>query len=242
METPGPIEAQKQSPPPHQASLLGLPRELRDKIYRYLFKPENGYLQPFHHRNWGGMKRWPIQRIEIDILCASKQLCAEAQQILYDENTFASTPNFLKGEKRKAALARVKTIKISLYFFLGKVDITNVIEFLAHYPEMEPFEWSLRAFAHGPLDSRGQLGISEISGRIMLCSVFNNARGFLYLCRKTKEEVRIKPGERYVMEGLKRWVNLRARPMEFQHVAAVSWDEFKRKSLPARELGLITEV
>lgn len=237
-----PIEAQDQSTspppsPPPRASLLGIPIELRDKIYQWLFKSKNGYLQPYHHENWNMMPRWRIRRLSTSILCVNKQLYAEAKHILYTDNVFAITPSFLRLETQQAALARVKTIKLAIHFFAYRVDITNVIEFLARYTDWEPLEWTLRSFAHGSIDVRAQLGISLMNGRCILRTVYMNARGFLYLRRKEKgEELVIDPGERWVLEGLKRWVRWYS-PTESQEIANLVWDEFERKRYEPEPAG-----
>lgn len=206
MENPIPAEAQKQSlesssSPPPQASLLGLPRELRNKIYRSLLNPEEA--KPQNYRYTALIKNelpWPVGRLE-NILYANKQLRAE----VYDENMLCISSYFLKFQSRQAALACAEKIKFTLHFSEYKIDTTDIIEFRKRYPEAEPVEWFLRVCTYGPRDSIGLLEITEDNGRVTLRSVHRNPCAFLYLCRKKKDPVEYWPEQRGIMEDLKMW-------------------------------------
>lgn len=85
--TPTSNDAGDQFPITTSSPFLCIPRELRDKIYRSILKATQSNLRKSHNAIL--MTFLEIARVDTDILTVNKQISAEAQEILYNENTFS---------------------------------------------------------------------------------------------------------------------------------------------------------
>ena len=150
------------------SSFLQLPRELRNKIYDFLFPWET--LTPIidelqdhvflPSRPFGSCSA-PYAEEVLALLSVNRQISAEAKENFYRERTFSGEPSqlrdFLRGIGTRSHLVRIVEIKESMALVSPKYSITYAMPSLVDVLKTLPLLRLIRVLASGKTMKSAQL-------------------------------------------------------------------------------------
>lgn len=129
--------------------LLSLPRELRDKIHRFILKETDSKIRPCQRRLTRAVRKSrhnnTIERpylIDISILSTNKQIHSEASYIFYTENFFAVIAP-VHGV-RYATLRQMKKLSVEIDCIGNKKTLRQMVQFLNSHPGLHNLHIKLR--------------------------------------------------------------------------------------------------